>query len=586
MGNRTWDISADVRVNPSFTQTEWLPRFDHFLLGQSLLSDRLTWLAHSHVGYARLQIAEPPSAENQALGDVFTYLPWESANGVTPLEAEGPRAATRQELDLPLDLGPFKVVPYALGELGYWGTTLDEQEVTRAYGQAGVRASLPFWRVDPSVQSVLFNLNGLAHKVTLDADFFWADANQNVDTFPLYDPLDDDGDEHSRRRFTTRTFGGVIPPQFEERFYAVRTGMQSWVTARSTEIADDLLWTNLGVRQRWQTKRGLPGRERVVDWISLDVDATYFPEPDRDNFGQPFGLFNYDFRWHVGDRLTLLSDGYADFFDEGLQTVMVGGQITRPERGNLFVSYRWFEGPFRSEILSALVAYRLSEKWVVTAGSVVDMTDTGNIGQSFGVTRIGESLLMQIGFNADLSRDNVGLNLAIEPRFLPRASWVSAAFTSHRPGPTDLSERTDAQRILRTASRVDPQVPARPGGIPLGVHGHSSFAIHLPCAALVVAIAGLLRVSRLEWSILLLCIFGVLTAELFNSALESVAKAIDTRHNPHLAAALDIASAAVLTSARAPRSSGCSSSARTCGRLSDSFADSGAQHLLSRGCFA
>ena len=267
---------------------------------------------------------------------------------------------------------------------------------------------------------MLFNLNGLAHKVTLDADFFWADANQNVDTFPLYDPLEDDGDEHSRRRFTTRTFGGAIPPQFEERFYAVRTGMQSWVTARSTEIADDLLWTNVGVRQRWQTKRGLPGQERVVDWISLDVEATYFPEPDRDNFGQPFGLFNYDFRWHVGDRLTLLSDGYADFFDQGLQTVMVGGQITRPERGNLFVSYRWFEGPFRSEILSASVAYRLSEKWVVTAGSVVDMTDTGNIGQSFSVTRIGESLLMQLGFNADLSRDNVGLNLAIEPRFLPR----------------------------------------------------------------------------------------------------------------------------------------------------------------------
>ena len=59
-------------------------------------------------------------------------------------------------------------------------------------------------------------------------------------------------------------------------------------------------------------------------------------------------------------------------------------------------------------------------------------------------------------------------------------------------------------------------------------------------------VAGLLRVSRVDWSILLLCIFGVLTAELFNSALESVARAIDTRHNPHLAAALDIASAAVL----------------------------------------
>jgi len=86
-------------------------------------------------------------------------------------------------------------------------------------------------------------------------------------------------------------------------------------------------------------------------------------------------------------------------------------------------------------------------------------------------------------------------------------------------------------------------------GMVFGMYGHSSFAIHLPGAALVVTFAGLLRVSRVEWSILLLCVFGVLTAELFNSALESVAKATDTQHNPHLGAALDIASAAVLTSA-------------------------------------
>ena len=86
-------------------------------------------------------------------------------------------------------------------------------------------------------------------------------------------------------------------------------------------------------------------------------------------------------------------------------------------------------------------------------------------------------------------------------------------------------------------------------GMVFGMHGHSSFAIHLPCAVLVVVIAGWLQVSRFEWCILLLCIFGVLTAELFNSALESVAKATDTQHNPHLGAALDIASAAVLTSA-------------------------------------
>ena len=31
----------------------------------------------------------------------------------------------------------------------------------------------------------------------------------------------------------------------------------------------------LAARQRWQTKRGIPGRERIVDWITLDVDARF-----------------------------------------------------------------------------------------------------------------------------------------------------------------------------------------------------------------------------------------------------------------------------------------------------------------------
>ena len=42
--------------------------------------------------------------------------------------------------------------------------------------------------------------------------------------------------------------------------------------APSTEIADDLTKLKLGVRQRWQTKRGLPGRERIVDLLQLDLD--------------------------------------------------------------------------------------------------------------------------------------------------------------------------------------------------------------------------------------------------------------------------------------------------------------------------
>ena len=48
---------------------------------------------------------------------------------------------------------------------------------------------------------------------------------------------------------------------------------------------------------------------------------------------------------------------------------------------------------------------------------------------------------------------------------------------------------------------------------------------------------------------MVLCITIVLAAEMFNSALEHLARAVDRSENRHLGSALDIGSAAVLTAA-------------------------------------
>ena len=74
----------------------------------------------------------------------------------------------------------------------------------------------------------------------------------------------------------------------------------------------------------------------------------------------------------------------------------------------------------------------------------------------------------------------------------------------------------------------------------------SSFAVHLLASALVILFATWLQVSRLEWCVLLLCVTMVLVAEMFNTAIEQLAKAITREENRHLGAALDIASASVL----------------------------------------
>lgn len=83
-------------------------------------------------------------------------------------------------------------------------------------------------------------------------------------------------------------------------------------------------------------------------------------------------------------------------------------------------------------------------------------------------------------------------------------------------------------------------------GAKFGIRGQSSFFVHFFLSAAVVGAAVVLQVGLTEWCLLALCIAGVLTAEMFNSALESMARAITHEQSAHLGGALDIGSAAVL----------------------------------------
>jgi len=398
LNNMSWSITGDVRLNDFFAQTAWLPRADYFLLGQPLLNDALSWHGHTSVGYARLHRASQPT--NDVDHAKFGYLPWEAS-------VEGERLITRQELDWPVQLGPVKLVPYILGEAAHWGENLAGDDTQRLYGQAGVRASLPVWRINPNVENQLLNVHGLAHKVNFEAEFLIADADKSLDQLPLYEQIDDDNIEAFRRRFAFNTFGFptvapgapaptlTIPRRFDERYYALRSGLASWVTSPSMEIADDLALFRLGLEQRWQTKRGMPGQRHILDWIVFDTHLSLYPNADRDNFGETLGLWDYDFRWHVGDRLTLVSDGMFDLFQDGQQIVNVGAFLARPPRGSLFLGMSLIDGPIQAQVLSTSYSYWMSPKWMSWVGMSVDLGGEGNIGLYAGT---GDNDLTRVSF--------------------------------------------------------------------------------------------------------------------------------------------------------------------------------------------
>ena len=83
-------------------------------------------------------------------------------------------------------------------------------------------------------------------------------------------------------------------------------------------------------------------------------------------------------------------------------------------------------------------------------------------------------------------------------------------------------------------------------GVWLAVTTQSSFAVHIPVAVAACLLAAWLGISPVEWCLVALAIGMVLAAEVCNTSIEEIARAMDTGPHPGIRDALDIASGLVL----------------------------------------
>jgi len=215
-------------------------------------------------------------------------------------------AFTRNEVDLPLTWETVKVVPFAAGSysyedhLGYRtdldGTPLEGQDQV-FLGEAGVRASTMFWKADPYYRSALWDLNGMRHIVTPYVEAVMYEANEDA------------------------------------------VDMRDVVHA--------------GVSQRWQTHRGSEQNMRSLDWMRLDLEATWLSDTadasigpyrtygpagfvyndpsipfllrrDENYYGMVRDALNGEYIWRVSDTFSLLSDINYDLDSGHVQQLNVG----------------------------------------------------------------------------------------------------------------------------------------------------------------------------------------------------------------------------------------------------------------------
>ena len=83
-------------------------------------------------------------------------------------------------------------------------------------------------------------------------------------------------------------------------------------------------------------------------------------------------------------------------------------------------------------------------------------------------------------------------------------------------------------------------------GVKKGVRGHSSFFVHFFFAAVALTAAVALECNPWEWCVVVGCIGMVMTAELFNSSIETLFRGLEQEARDRVYPCLDVAAGAVL----------------------------------------
>lgn len=400
---------TEVRFDrPWNAETQWLPRLDGAVIGQSFF-DLFVYSARANAGYA---LARPGQT------NPYPVL-------TTDQKIDTGRIDFLQELSIPFSLGPVKLAPYGTVDLAGYTQDLNGNSVGRVWGGGGARATLPFSRLYEGANSDLFNVRGLYHKAVLGTNYLYAKSSVPYTQLPYLDRLNDDATDQGWRNMVPFQPSLVSGPNgllladagdpnsvFNPQQYLIRRA----ITNR-TDTLDSINVLQVDLRQRLQTKRGYPGLEHTVDVATLGTSVSYFPEANRDNFGNPFAFLEYDFLWNIGDRTAFSSTGWFEPYDHGSKYYTFGTYFNRPDNTMFYLGYRQID-PLNSRAVIGTIGYQLSRRYFLNAGVAYDFGINQAMSNSLTLTRSGTDLTVSIGFTYNSMVNNFGFQFLVVPNLV------------------------------------------------------------------------------------------------------------------------------------------------------------------------
>ncbi len=308
------------------------------------------------------------------------------------------RLDLRQQAALPIDLGPLRAMPFVVGRVTGYTDSPDGDALARAFAGGGVRLGTVFTRVDDQIYSRILDIDRMRHVVEPYALAFAGAATTGLEEAYIYDE-------------------GVDP-------------------------YDTVQLVQVGLRQRWQTYRGPPGRKRSVDVFDVNVSAAWFGEGrDPDLVRPPFSPITADdFRgyalasqpelsvprdtaegsalWRVSDSTALVSDAAVTLGEGDLVTAAGGLVARRGSRLGYRIGGRYVR-PLDQLVLSAGGNYRISDRYSTSLSTRFDL-DLGEFRSTrLRLTRQFEQATLSFTFYLDRIDDDQGIQFQLTPRGLP-----------------------------------------------------------------------------------------------------------------------------------------------------------------------
>jgi hypothetical protein len=390
----------------------------------------LAFLGKTRVNDFLDQVEELPSAEfhwtgQSLLRDNFTFYSdsqtsryryrYDRDGFTTGPEGFFTYVMTRNELDMPLAAGRSRIVPFIASTFGFedgagFQTGLDDSPLEPqdlvTIGEAGVRVSTqPFWKVYPDVKSEFWDLDQLRH--------------------------------------------------------VVRPALVAVVYADSDPVVRQRDTLDIGIYQRWQTKRGPAGRQRTVDWLRWNTDFVWVSDsgeatagPDQFLWNQPFiplvnrsamsllpqdrrttGRFGpqrsyigTDVALRLSDTTSVLGDMNFDMHSGVVQQLNVGFSRLCWPNLSYYVGSRYLRrivsGDERgSNAVTFAATYALDPRYTLVFSEQYDFDYGAGIRSDITLIRRYHRMNMALTVSADESLDEERIVLSLWPQGVPEIGF-------------------------------------------------------------------------------------------------------------------------------------------------------------------